>query len=912
MATTNCNKLIYAPEILPLFKGMSSANPNIIGTQIGSFDEMALPGPLYPYQEEWSQAKAKPIVVLHSSGSTGMPKPVIMAHGTFAVLDNEQNLPIIPGRDKQDLTMWSGKDAASSMYHHIFPPFHLAGFVTSIVVPIFTQATPVLGPPTSVPSGLLISQILKQHKIRGLFVPPFLAEAVLQEPGGLELIGQLEFLCYAGGPLSEAIGNQLNQVTKLCQFYGSTEIISVPQLFPTKENWAYIEWNPNANIRMQPAEDGTYELVVLTEQKGESALDFAFQGIKEYESRDLFKKHPSQRGLWKFHGRKDDIIVLSNGEKFNPIPFESTLQGHVAGALVVGQGHFQAALLIEPKPNTEKSGLLDSIWPIVQEANKLVPGQGRITRSMIRLSSPDKPFVRASKGTVIRKMTGKLYEAEIQDIYLKSNAPRPAGIRLRSTFQLQDVRSFVREIVSSSFLGTTLGDDDDLYQSGLDSLRTIEITKALSSELNACRPVSELTWFDSRVLYNYPSINRLAEALAEGLEVGKLSTQKNTATEMTALFNKYSKDLESIATVDVGNIARPSSDELTIALVGISGYLGSVLLDKLVFDSRIAKIFCLTRRVSTEKSSSPKLHFMEVDYSKPQLGLPDSDIQQLSLECNMVFLNAWKVNFNHSLQSFEDNIRSVRTAIEIVSRSPKNARLTFVSSISAVELYKPGAKVPEALLGPEFGDTSLSIGYAQSKLVAEWVLFEAARKCHQPITVLRVGQVAGSTEPAGNKEWPFTDALPLMIATSKKVGVLPEIRKVDWVPVNQLVDVITDILYKDLSGDKSCNTYNLVNPQPVLWSQLLEPLKKLCGPDTKVIPCERWLQKVKETDLSGAEVRGVALANLADTFTAFLHESEKNERKYELEKALAASPALASVGPITKEMLGAWIKQWGL
>jgi acyl-CoA synthetase (AMP-forming)/AMP-acid ligase II len=221
-----------------------------------------------------------------------------------------------------------------------------------------------------------------------------------------------------------------------------------------KENWAYLEWSPFSNIRMQLVENETYELVVLTEAKGESALDFAFPGIREYETKDLFKPHPTQSGLWKFVGRRDDIIVLSNGEKFNPTPIESLLQGHVAGALVVGQGRFQAGLIVEPTPDIDTANLVGRIWPIVQEANKLITGQGRITRNMIRLSDPEKHFIRASKGTVIRQMTGKLYKKEIDKLYAEANTNQylpPLGPRLQASFKLEDVKDLVKAIINSSF-----------------------------------------------------------------------------------------------------------------------------------------------------------------------------------------------------------------------------------------------------------------------------------------------------------------------------------------------------------------------------------------------------------------------------------------------------------------------------
>ena len=67
--------------------------------------------------------------------------------------------------------------------------------------------------------------------------------------------------------------------------------------------------------------------------------------------------------------------MLSNGEKFNPVPIESMLQGHplVGGALVVGQGRSQAALLIEPKSGADAPNLEEDLWPLVQKSNSLVP-----------------------------------------------------------------------------------------------------------------------------------------------------------------------------------------------------------------------------------------------------------------------------------------------------------------------------------------------------------------------------------------------------------------------------------------------------------------------------------------------------------------------------------------------------------
>ncbi len=44
---------------------------------------------------------------------------------------------------------------------------------------------------------------------------------------------------------------------------------------------------------------------------------WTFPEIKEYSMKEVYVKHPTKRNLWRYVGRKDDVIVLSNGEKFN-------------------------------------------------------------------------------------------------------------------------------------------------------------------------------------------------------------------------------------------------------------------------------------------------------------------------------------------------------------------------------------------------------------------------------------------------------------------------------------------------------------------------------------------------------------------------------------------------------------------
>lgn len=87
----------------------------------------------------------------------------------------------------------------------------------------------------------------------------------------------------------------------------------------------------------------------------------------------------------------------------------------------MGEGRFQPGLLIEPatqpKNEDEAKKLIDNIWPLVVAANKETVAHGQIGRDFVMIASPQKPFLRAGKGTIQRAGTIKLYKDEIDECY---------------------------------------------------------------------------------------------------------------------------------------------------------------------------------------------------------------------------------------------------------------------------------------------------------------------------------------------------------------------------------------------------------------------------------------------------------------------------------------------------------------
>jgi acyl-coenzyme A synthetase/AMP-(fatty) acid ligase len=180
----------------------------------------------------------------------------------------------------------------------------------------------------------------------------------------------------------------------------------------------YIHLHPTINTEYRHDYGDFYEMVIVRSPENEEYqpvfLHFPDRG--EYETRDLLSPHATSPGLWRYRGRKDDIIIFLNGEKINPISFEQEVSRHpeIRSALVAGAQRFEACLLVEllktePLSEDERAQVFERIWPTVQRANSQCPAHARVSKSNILITDPSKPMARAAKGTVQRAATLIMY-----------------------------------------------------------------------------------------------------------------------------------------------------------------------------------------------------------------------------------------------------------------------------------------------------------------------------------------------------------------------------------------------------------------------------------------------------------------------------------------------------------------------
>ena len=887
--------------------------------------------PHYPFIKTFAEAQQDPFLVLHTSGSTGLPKLVVVTHGSFTASDTFQQMPLLgypptmiePLKDKR---VFVG-----------LPPFHSAGVFNTLAMPTFFGMIPVL--PSAAPlTADMVNMIHVYGRVKASIVAPTIIEDLVKIPEYLENLKMVDHVLYGGGQLSKEAGDLAVQKTGILSLMGSTETMLLPTHVPDKDEWQYYSFSPCMGAEFRHRWEDLYEMIIVRQPQWEfsQAIFYTFPDLKKYSMKDLYSPHPTKPGFWLYQGRSDDLIVFSTGEKINPITMEGIIGMHpdISSVLVMGQGRFQSTLLVEakkpPKSLDEKEQLLDKIWPLVERANKDCPAHGRISKEFVLFTAPEKPMLRAGKGTVQRMSTVKLYEPELDELYAasRSGPAQPSSVSLSLSSE-ESLRETLRSIAAAELESDTFTNDDDLFAFGLDSLKVANLVRHINASLE--KAGSGNFQIQPRSIYANPTTNQITSvvmaAKGKSFDAGAAGAEQTRQQKMQSVFEQYSKDLPISARRPTA--LHPSAPK-SVILTGSTGSIGSYLLDALLSDPSIAHIYCFTRPHPTPASSRqtqinaanglttafPSTHvtFLPVDLSKPYFALSRSTYTTLLHNVTHILHNAWSVNFNLSVQSFQPHIHGVRNFIDFSTNSAHNASIFFISTIGTAMEWPTAhqGNMPEEIVD----DWSLpqQMGYAESKYISERLLVEASRVSGVPTAICRVGQVAG---PIGGKgSWREGEWFPSLIRSSFELGILPKdlgpMEMVDWVPVDLLAKSLTE-LFVQRAQDNSQPTsqvYHLVNPTQTTYNALLPSILSHFPEPPKLIPLSEWLAAVEgEQDLQKNPA-----GKLIDFYKGMVEVGETGKKMVVLDTARTKerSEILSGMEGVKGSWLEGWMRGWGL
>jgi len=170
----------------------------------------------YPFTKSFEEAKNDPILVLHTSGSTGLPKPIFVVQWLMSTIDAYNTLPGMEGKQMQ-LAAWKKMKFLST-----FPPFHSAGITISFYMPVFNGISIVLPPPDKPVSQDMVNLVLDAVEVHGAFLAPSTVEEMAFNPDSLERVKRLKFVVTGGGPISKLAGSKIMTVSKMENMLGKS------------------------------------------------------------------------------------------------------------------------------------------------------------------------------------------------------------------------------------------------------------------------------------------------------------------------------------------------------------------------------------------------------------------------------------------------------------------------------------------------------------------------------------------------------------------------------------------------------------------------------------------------------------------------------------------------------------------
>ncbi|KAE8370456.1 hypothetical protein BDV27DRAFT_169015 [Aspergillus caelatus] len=683
------------------------------------------------------------VLILHSSGTTGLPKPIYCSHRHllgFARCHEFTN-EIAPGLL-----------VSTSPYFHPF----------------------VIPPSTAILTGLSVIELMEDCKAKALLTVPSILEeiALLPSDRGLNTLRKLDFVAFGGGLPKEGIAQRLVSTgVRLINHYGATETGPMTPFFQPEPNhdWHFFQLRVDTlsplQVRLEP--------VANEEQQQENAFQMSmrpFGWTERFELQDLLIHHPAGGDrCYTAAGRIDDLICLATGEKVQPTILEQLLGRleSASAATAFGNNKFELGVIVEARDAIEnEEAFKDSIWPVIEEAGQQMDAHARISSPHAVLVVSPGTLPRSDKGTVLRKEVYKLFDKEVDQVYQRLDVIVHAP-PIDCIAPAVSVRALVQANIRHP--DGEWSDENDLFQLGMGSLQATKIRRLLSAAV-ARTPEIEVE-VSPDFVYKHPSVQKLVDALFQ---------RSSDAVDIHELVNRY------------------SVHPCTVLITGSTGSLASFVLAQLLSDPNVAKIICLNR-VSKEDEDPvvqqrktmasrgieiddglwSRVEIVSTNISAPQLGLEPSQYNDIVSRVTHILHLAWPMSFHMQLSSFDASFCTVTNFVQLAGDINRRQlglkpRLLFISSISTVGLYPVvyGERiVAEApTMDP---NCALRLGYGRAKWVCEQIIERAARNYPElDLGFVRVGQVAGSRRGYWNTQEHFV----ALVQPSQKLGAFPALK----------------------------------------------------------------------------------------------------------------------------------------
>jgi amino acid adenylation domain-containing protein/thioester reductase-like protein len=295
-----------------------------------------------------------------------------------------------------------------------------------------------------------------------------------------------------------------------------------------------------------------------------------------------------------------------------------------------------------------------------------------------------------------------------------------------------------------------------------------------------------------------------------------------------------------------------------ILLTGATGFLGVYLLRQLL-DTTDATVHCLVRAAgpteAMDRVRANAVHYLQDDLDRyrdagriravvgdlaePGLGLSGDEFDRLARTVDVIHHPGGVVNFIYPYSHMKPaNVEGTREIIRMAARY-RNIPVHYTSTMAVVAGFGTAGVRQVTETTPAAYADHLSVGYVESKWVAEGLLLEAARQ-GLPVAVYRAADISGDQRSGA---WNTTTEMCAMKKFVVDTGLSPIAElPLDYTPVDCFAAAVAHIAATRLPRGE---VYHLTNPGKVNISVLAERLR-VHGHKVREVPWDEWVERIAE------------------------------------------------------------------
>ncbi|KAI8987327.1 hypothetical protein BDF20DRAFT_814613 [Mycotypha africana] len=866
----------------------------------------------------------KSALIIHSSGSTNFPKPIYLSNRYLinilkpigSLINTKENMPHITEKDVM---------LALAPLFHIFGIF--ANFSMYVLggSSVFVEKLP--------PSLNEIFSALKDNECTVAALPPLLIEQMipyLEETNDFTDVQRLKYTFYGGAPLKHESGEWLHaHGVNVRDLYGTTEInaFMTSNLDPKSKHWDSLtpyhldaEGKSYAVFETNDPSEPHIKHCYIRGDCPFLATNVSNRSDGGYDTNDLFIENPEAPGYWIYLGRRDDTLIMENGEKTNPVPMEATIRQSpmVKQAAVIGQSRQLTCCLVEIDMeyamHYAPDEVINAVHKAVEKANKDCPSHSTILPQMVKILPFNKSLPSTDKGTLMRKRVEALYGDMIEQLYrnfLEGPARKNESSADTSQWTAEQIEDFL-ETCAAEVLGipkSVLAEDhkQSVFDLGLNSLSAIQLRNRISEYFGHT---------PQNFLFQHPSIAAMREYLMSQ-EKEDISEQIEKRYQQA---NQLAKDYIRKAEADfpVAQNDYSNKQDKVILLTGATGSLGSFMLRDLLKDPSVKKVYCCVRGKESELynrlvqafdsraldlsllKNTDRVEALPMRFNEPFLGFSEEKYNQLKNEVTIIQHCAWLLDFNMPVDHYDKEcIAPFYNLLKFAYREKNPMHVHFISSISASAAWDK--EIPEEPL-PLDSHVTMPMGYAHSKFVVEILFNFLTTERNFPCYIERLGQVCGDSV---NGVWNTSEQYPLMFVGGGSImHKMPALDTViDWISVDYASATIVDIMLRTAYSKANAkdSIYHIVNPRLVMWSDVLNAMK-LAGMKFDVVSPAEWVESLAQDD-----------TNPAYRLISFYETNFKKAFKmpvWKTEKTSTMAPVIQKSPVLDSTLFGKFLARW--